>query len=166
MNHIGIDPGKDGAIVALTDRGVETIMIPLIGKEINLNALNQIIKRLACAGAHHFVLENVHTLPIMSAKSNFTFGSVFGMLQALLVANDCRFTLVTPKEWQKEMWQGIPKQTKPDGKRTDTKAMSLLAVSRLFPHQDLTKSERANKAHDGIVDALLIAEYSSRKFGK
>lgn len=166
MNHIGIDPGKDGAIVAQTDKGIEKIMIPLIGNEIDLHSLNHTIRRLSLSGGpHHFILENVHTLPIMSAKSNFTFGSVFGMLQALLVANNCKFTLVTPKEWQKEMWQGIPKQTKPGKKQTDTKAMSLLAANRLFPLQDLTKSDRASKAHDGIVDALLISEYCKRKFG-
>jgi hypothetical protein len=166
MNYIGIDPGKDGAIVAITEKGIEKIMIPLIGKEIDLHKLNYEIKRLSILGdGGHFVLENVHTLPIMSAKSNFTFGSVFGMLQALLVANDCKFTLVTPKEWQKEMWQGVPKQLKVGKKQVDTKAMSLLAANRLFPHLDLTKSERASKAHDGIVDALLMAEYCKRKFG-
>jgi hypothetical protein len=166
MNYIGIDPGKDGAIVAQTEKGIKKIMIPLIGKEIDLHKLNNEVKLLACYEGH-FVLENVHTLPIMSAKSNFTFGSVFGMLQAILVANDCKFTLVTPKEWQKEMWQGIPKQFKPGKKKqVDTKAMSLLAANRLFPHLDLTKSERSSKAHDGIVDALLMSEYCRRKFGK
>jgi len=41
--------------------------------------------------------------------------------------------------------------------------MALVAAKRLFPGQDFTLTERATKAHDGMVDALLMSEYGKRK---
>ena len=45
-----------------------------------------------------------------------------------------RIVLVTPKKWQKEMYEGI----KPN---PDKKVMSGLAAKRLFPRQDLRRTE-------------------------
>ena len=81
-------------------------------------------------------------------------------------------TFVQPKKWQ-SIWEGVPIQKVPTGKKnkkgepmykTDTKATSLLAVQRLFPNIDLRASERCKIPHDGIVDALLMAEYCRRNF--
>ena len=73
--------------------------------------------------------------------------------------------VITPQE--KELFEGIPKVLKKDGSgKVDTKAMALIAAKRLFPTTVLTKpdSKRATVPHNGIVDALLIAEYARRNF--
>jgi hypothetical protein len=62
------------------------------------------------------------------------------------------------------MHEGIPKITKQGLASTETKAMSLLAAKRLFPNEDLRATERCAKAHDGKVDALLLAEFCRRHF--
>lgn len=121
---------------------------------------------------------NIHVEPgpVYSDGAD-TFGFVAGAIQGIVVAAGYPHTLVQPKKWQKEIYQGIPEIRKPPvmikkGKMAgqmkkgnlDTKAMSLLAAKRLFPTLDLRASERCKKAHDGIVDALLIAEYGARQY--
>ena len=48
--------------------------------------------------------------------------------------------------------------------KTDTKATSLLACNRLFPNANLLRTERSKKAHEGLVDAYLIAYYGQHWF--
>jgi hypothetical protein len=169
MIRIGIDPGKNGFICKYVSNidyeSFKYDQIPLINKEVDLHTLNDIldIDHIAAKNNVHCVIEDVHAIFGSAAKATFNFGYVVGVLEALLVSHNIPYTKVKPKEWQKEMWQGIPLQKKPNG-RTDTKAMSLLAAKRLFPNEDLTATERSVKPHDGKVDALLLAEYCRRKF--
>jgi hypothetical protein len=170
MIKIGIDPGKNGFICIMDDISdigyieCRYYPIPVIGKEIDLKGLNIIFENPKLKmGNIHCVIEDVHAIFGSSAKATFSFGWIVGVLEAMLVAHQISYTKVKPKDWQKVMWEGIPKQKKPNG-RTDTKAMSLLAAKRLFPNEDLTATERSIKPHDGKIDALLLAEYCRRKF--
>lgn len=157
------DVGKDGAIVIFRDEKlVYKGVIPTIGNQIDLSGIRKILAKLDYSNTH-FVVEDVHAIFGASAKSTFNFGWSLGVLEGMLVGMGFPYTKVSPKEWQREMWQGIKPVYKP-GKLIDTKATSLLAAKRLFPNEDLRKSERAEKPHDGIVDALLMAEYCRRKF--
>jgi hypothetical protein len=164
--YLGIDPGKGSFICTIADDIVSFDKIPMIGTETDLKALNEIFSSYQIGFPKdniHAVLEDVHSIFGSSAKSNWEFGKINGMLEALLVANGIPYTKVQPKRWQKQMWEGIPIQTNADGK-TDTKATSLLAAQRLYPMVDLRKSERAKKPDHNKVDALLIAEYCRRNF--
>lgn len=157
------DVGKDGAIVVFRDEKlVYKGVIPTIGNQIDLLGIRKILAEIGC-GNNHFVVEDVHAIFGASAKSTFNFGWSLGVLEGMLVGMGFPYTKVAPKEWQKEMWQGV-KPVYKSGKSVDTKATSLLAAQRLFPNVDLRKSERAEKAHDGIVDAILMAEYCRRQF--
>jgi hypothetical protein len=168
MIRIGIDPGKNGFICIVEEFSSETVAnyityhpIPLINKEVDIRKLNECLS--FAGGDIHCVIEDVHAIFGSSAKATFNFGWIVGVLEALLVANGIPYTKVAPKVWQKEMWQGIPIQKKAN-KRTDTKAMSLLAAKRLFPNEDLTATERSVKPHDGKVDALLLCEFCRRNY--
>lgn len=110
-------------------------------------------------------MEDVHAIFGASAKSTFNFGWSLGIIEGVLSGMGIAYTKVAPKEWQREMWQGIrPVYKSGNSKAIDTKATSLLAAKRLFPNEDLRRSARATLPHDGIVDALLMAEYCRRKF--
>ena len=159
--NIGIDPGKSSFICRITDDIVCFDRIPMIGEEIDLRALNACF--LAIPKPSYAVIEDVHSVFGSSAKSNFEFGRVVGMLESFLVSSNIPYTKVQPKKWQSQMWIGVPIQTKADGKN-DTKATSLLSAQRIFPNVDLRKSERARIADHNKVDALLIAEYCRRNF--
>jgi len=175
MIYIGIDPGKDGGIAYIKANGkVSATTVPKIGTEVDLNAYTEILRKLKYSDEDvRVVLEDVHSIFGMSAKSNFEFGKNNGHIEGILVALGMPYSKVAPKTWQKVMWEGIKIEKINTGKKTkagkikyktDTKATSLKAVKRLFPDVDLRKSERATKPHDGKVDSLLLAEYGKRNF--
>ena len=119
------------------------------------------------------VIEDVHPLFGSSAKSTFAFGFNKGYLIGLLAANQIPYTLVAPKEWQKEMWgnadmvvtykEVVIKGKKVNKKEVNTKQTSINACKRLFPTLDLRKSERSKKVDDNKVDSILMSEYARRK---
>lgn len=166
----GMDVGGEGAIVSLNDKGevVDKYVVPKIGNVIDLHLLSKYIAM--CKGAK-VAIEDVHSIFGTSSKSNFKFGFASGAMEALLVAHSIPFERVAPKAWQKVAWQGVHIVSVPTGKRlksgvmqtkVDTKATSLLAAKRLFPTFDMRASDRCKIPHDGIVDALLMAEYARR----
>ncbi len=160
----GIDIGKDGAIVVIDGKGnlIRKTVTPKIGNELDYVEFSKFME-----GVDMCVIEEVHAIFGSSAKATFSFGQVFAAPQAICAAMKIPYSLVQPKIWQREMFEGIPamfRPKKPKQKKPtrDTKGMALLASSRLFPNLDLTPTERSKKPHDGIVDALLIAEYGRR----
>ena len=187
---VGIDPGKTGAI-AVMHKGkiVNKVPIPLIStKEIDnfdLNIIFRNIRTLADKVAAEngndllVIMEHVHSIFGAAAKANFQFGRVNGLLEGFIAAYGLKYILVAPKTWQKEMHAGIPVikipariVNKRDGtkvkkkEKVDIKKMSALAVQRLFPEVDCTTTPRSSKPHEGIVDAILMAEYGRRKYAK
>lgn len=175
MKYIGVDPGKSGAIVIINPSGdVSCSVTPVIGKEIDWSVFADLLRQEDC----HVFLEHVHAIYGSSANSTFVFGGCFEGAKAIIAALRLPFTLVQPKAWQKVMYQGVPEMRKPPvqiktGKRMgqfnkgklDTKKMSLVAVKRLFPHVSLFRTPRCTTEHNGIVDALLLAEYGRRLIG-
>lgn len=161
--RVAFDVGKDGGIVILGDEKlIFKGVMPRIGDRIDLPEIRNILA-IPDSYDYHVVVEDVHAIFGASAKSTFNFGWSLGILEGMLAGMGIAYTKVAPKVWQKEMWQDIPLVYK-SSKTVDTKSTSLLAAKRLFPNMDLRKSERATKPHDGIVDALLMAEYCRRKF--
>jgi len=188
--YVGIDVGSKGAISVISDDDVLSMTFPKIGKEYDLLRMNDIFKGLK-SGPVHVVIENVHKMQKEMSSGDWSMSRCKAFLEMGCVAHNIPFTLVHSRAWQKEMWQGVPKQIGTKGKykgKTDTKAMSLIAAKRLFPEADLRdmstyepkyyadnannrKLNRVGKEypckrgpHDGIVDALLMAEYCRRKF--
>ena len=157
----GIDVGKNGGIAIISDQGVQLHTIPKIGTKVDYIELNKIFTDLPkdCV----FCIEDVHSIYGSSAKSNFSFGEIKGILTGMVVSNGFRWELVQPKKWQKEVWTNGD-MVKKTNNRTDTKATSLLAAKRLFPDQTFLATKRSSKPHDGLFDAALIAEYCRRTY--
>jgi hypothetical protein len=173
--YIGIDLGKNGAIVTLNDQGeVSKRVTPLIGDELDILELNNYLCSLKTEykGQVFAGIEDLRAIFGSAAGATFTFGFVCGATEALLVANTIPFVKIRAKKWQAEVFEGIPEQRKPstykDGKEKrgslETKKMALLAQKRLFPSFDPTPTVRAKNPHDGIVDALCIAYYLSKNY--
>ena len=49
-----------------------------------------------------------------------------------------------------------------EASKVNTKKTSLACAKRLWPTDTFVKNERCKTAHDGIVDAMLIAEAARR----
>lgn len=179
MNIIGIDPGKKGAIAFLhSDSRKHTHIMPLIANEFDIRQFTVLLGGgyIADRSQYHFYIEKVHAIFGSAAGATFNFGHICGAIEGVVSTLGFAYTLVQPKTWQKVMYQGIPEIRKASikitkGKRAgtlmkgklNTKAMSLLAAKRLFPNVNLFASDKSKMPHDGIVDALLIAEYGRRQ---
>lgn len=180
--RIGADPGKLGGIVAIYEDGsIKKFPTPLVKKEINIHKFQELLMELAgeMDSAGNWVndvlvlIEDVHSLHLSGAKSNFQFGRALGILEAVVTCLGLPFVKIQPKTWQAVAFKGVPVQYKPGGKKklnkktgkeettqaVDNKAMAAIAVSRLFPGVSFLASERCSTPHDGMVDAALMAYF-------
>ena len=133
-------------------------VIPTLGKEYDIQSMQEILEEKIGENIVHVGIENVHAIQGRAgATSNFQFGLGKGILMGLVQALGHRYTLVNPKAWQKIAWEGVTKQK-------DTKQTSLIAAKRLFPGESFLATERSRVPHDGLVDAALIAYYCKIKF--
>lgn len=97
------------------------------------------------------VLEHVGAMPGQGVTSMFSFGENFGYLKGLLEAFEIPYELVRPQRWKKEF--GI-----------SGKNQSVEVCKRLFPGVSLRRTERCKKDHDGMAEALLMAEFARRHY--
>lgn len=166
--YIGIDNGLDGGIAALTDSGQIVLLAPLpvvkTGKtrRLDVTELAATIDRLQAKSELpiRVVVERPtkHSPGKMALCSTwFTYGQIEGMIE---VKRYPSIVMDSPLKWQKEFW-ARPKMAA--GQKFDTKAAALSVAKRLFPEQGFLASARCTKPHDGMVDAVLIAEYARRK---
>lgn len=180
MNILAIDPGKHGGICFFSDvLTPQLFSIPKVADEIDIRALVHILEHPLLFTQDTelltdtlVIIENVHALFGSSATATFSFGHVCGMLEGIINTIGYRYVKVSPKDWQKEMFQGIdpifkPKKSEKGRGSLETKKMAELACKRLFPNVDVYLTDngtKSKKVHDGLVDALLLAEYGRRKF--
>ena len=167
--YIGADPGKEGAFSAISDEGKIIQMIPMpINKgtgEMDVTLVVDFVcdaLRAYNADKIVFVEEDVHPLYMVSAKSTASLMKNKGMIEATFkmmllytFGFESAFIYIAPKTWQKLVWNHTDKVF--EGGKVNTKATSLNAFYRLFPGVSPLKNSRCTKAHDGMVDASLIA---------
>ena len=146
MTYIGIDPGKDGALAVIIDSGKASI-VPFDQDAYRL-VLRQFCMQARMAQTRA-VLEHVGAMPGQGVTSMFSFGENFGYIKGLLEAFEIPYELVRPQRWKKEF--GI-----------SGKNQSVEVCKRLFPGVSLRRTERCKKDHDGMAEALLMAEFARR----
>ena len=150
MIYIGIDPGKNGgiAIVSTLENKIEKIGVKCYSDEDLLSILKdaeEYIQKVC-------YLEKVHAMPKQGVSSTFNFGMNYGFIQGVLKAYGIPYELVTPQKWKKEF------------SCTSDKNTSIEVCKRLFPSVNLKATDRCKKDHDGMAEALLIAEYGRRHY--
>ena len=171
--YMGVDIGKSGALAIIYPDGeIKTFEMPKIKTELNYHQLNSIIRDMKNEAVSHLgkdayaVFEKLGVIFGSSKQTAFSMGNQAGAVEMSLIANQLPYTKVRAVDWQKAMFQGVEEITKPSktGKKPvrDTKAMALVAITRIFPELKLTFGTRATVPHDGLVDAVLLAEYARR----
>ena len=148
MIYIGIDPGKNGGIAVITD----TSYVVHSFSEDNLLNIMDIWEDAFNSVGVKCVLEKVNAMPGQGVVSMFNFGQNYGFIQGVLKAYGIPYELVTPQKWKKEF------------SCTSDKNTSIEVCKRLFPDVNLKATERCRKDHDGMAEALLIAEYGRRHY--
>lgn len=163
MNYIGIDPGLSGGIATIRNTGKgEAIVMPIIvnGKKRTLN--NSLLASMfyilyTDRSKSYAILEQQQPMPKQGVTSMFSIGYGFGVLKQCLVDFNISHEVVRAQIWQKEF--------SISGRKGNTKTQALRICQDLFPDINLLATERSKKPHEGIVDAMLIAEYARRKYG-
>jgi len=180
MRVVGVDPGKSGGLAVVSPTAAVAFPMPIVpatskkgrdeydiaGLRRELAGLQRSVEGL------HVVIENLRPFPMTFAKkrqpgqegapevshggtiANWNRGNSVGLFVGLCAGLGIPYTLVVPQAWQRAMLEG----TSP---AASTKQRSILAAQRLFPTVSLVPP-RCRKPHDGLADALLIAEWGRR----
>lgn len=170
--YISADPGKDGALACIDDssRLVGRTATPRIGTSgpVDLAAEYEFCRSLILNTEPTrivFVIEDVHALYGVSTSSTASLMENKGQLHGLFMGLSMTFQnssihFIAPKTWQKTVWTHADKVM--EASKVNTKKTSLACAKRLWPNDTFVKNERCKTAHDGIVDAMLIAEAARR----
>lgn len=151
--YIGIDPGLSGGIAIIRDQAVTTTPMPLAGGELDIAELANWLRRWDVAQGIA-VVEKAQSMPKQGIASAFNYGTGYGQVLGLLTALRIRTELVRPTEWKKVILAGTAKD----------KDAAIAYVRRAFPGVSLLASMKSTKMHDGMADALCLAEYGRRAY--
>lgn len=156
---VGIDPGMQGGICILSSEQNPRVMpMPLLGGEIDVKGVQRLLLDLGGMEFHPpqvvVSIEKAQAMPGQGVTSMFSYGKGFGALCAVVQCVGLRLELVTPQSWKKHVLAGTPKD----------KDAAVDYVTRAFPAVSLLASARSRKPHDGIADAVCIAEFGWRVY--
>jgi len=151
--YVGFDPGKTGALAAITEDGTCTTALPfpLSGdNELDITELTKWLKVLQEQGTVYAIIEKVHAMPGQGVTSMFSFGMTTGMLHGMLAALGIPRFLVSPQAWKKRILYDTAKD----------KNAAIEYCSRVYPYVSLLATPRSKKAHSGVADAVCIARHA------
>lgn len=156
---MGIDPGlKGGIAVIYSNRKPQAIPLPLKDGKLDLVKISQEIDRMLEYDLEFgyrptlVYVEDVHAMPGQGVTSMFNFGFGVGALHGILAAKDLDVGRVNPIRWKNRVLQN----------KTRDKTVAIAYCKDHFPEVHLIPAG-SRKDHDGMADALCIAEYA-RKF--
>ena len=144
MVYIGIDPGAKGGIAVVTKKSATTA--PYSDGELRrvLGEIHSCRMEAICC------LEKVGARPGQGVVSMFNFGKSYGYIKGVLEAYGIPYQEISPQRWKKEF--GLNSE----------KTRSVEVCQRMFPNVGLLATPRCKKLHDGMAEALLMAEYARR----
>ena len=160
--YLGIDPGKDGALVAINDDGAvagsfltSRDFTTTIGKSSKREYLaSRMSYAIKCLGGKHniklAVVEKQSARPGQGVSSTFSTGFGYGLWVGILAAHSIPFVEVRPKTWTSHILRDVP---------GEGKSRSVYAVMNRMPDLDLTPGLK-RKPHDGLADAGCLALYA------
>lgn len=143
---IGIDPGKNGGI-AYIDTEYSNVETEPYSDKILIDLCRDVrtCEKVICC------LEKVGSMPGQGVVSMFNFGHSVGYIKGVLESFRIPYQEISPQKWKQEF--GL----------SSKKADSTDVCSKLFPNVSLLATPKSKKPHDGMAEALLMAEYARRK---
>lgn len=148
MRAVGIDPGKEGAIVIIDDPGtlVAIADMPIAAGELDGRAFAELL--MDAQPISRVFIEKVHSMPKQGVASTWRFAQNYGGLIHVLQAGEIPFERVPPQKWKASFsLNGKPKDA----------ARAL--CSEMWPE---AASDFRLVKHGGRADAALIAEHGRR----
>ena len=147
-HYLGIDPGKNGGLCVLRFDGVPLEWDRMPAGKVRIADW---ISRVKAAYSHLIMLaELAQAMPKQGVTSCFRYGQHFASFEDAAIHLKIPYHEVRPAIWKKAM--GL----------SNDKMDSITACRRLFPAVDLIPPG-CRKEHDGLAEALLIAEWGRRQ---
>lgn len=144
--YLGIDPGLHGGIAYVAGHDAEAWPMPITGKDVDVAALRQLLLEIK---PHIAFVERAQPMPQQGGVSAYTIGRNYGIVLGVLLVHQVRTEEINASTWKRAM--GLSRD----------KGASISLASKLFPSVDLVPHGH-RKHHDGMAEALLIAEYGRR----
>lgn len=158
---LGIDPGLDGGLAFLdtADDRATVLIAPTLSHGKGGGRVFDVPSMFAMLTKEKLdliVIERVSAAPVagrvQGALSMFNFGCGFGLWLGLFAGLRLPHQLVSPQAWKAAILSGTKKD----------KAAAIEFAGRRYPAVSLRPTPRCKKPHDGLADALCLAEYARR----
>lgn len=158
MNVIGIDPGATGGIFAVDSKNKRALMLSCSSVDVEtVQAIEEAVEFLH-ESVDVVMLEKVHAFPGQGVSSVFTFGERFGVIKGAVIALSLKMATVHPKTWQKEFSISVSSDAgTPAQRKKQLKNKSYDTARSLYPSVEFKKDQ---------ADAVMLAEYALRRYGK
>ena len=121
----------------------------------------------ACPPISRCAVELVHAMPGQGVTSMFTFGQVCGVILGVLAALGHVPVRPTPQRWQKalgvQLTTDCPETDKAARRKLVKAKAARTAVALLGDQAHQLTLPRCRTVHEGLVDAVLIAEWLRRE---
>lgn len=169
---IGVDNGLNGGIAVLSMTGeiIATYVMPrgtgprgkgVEASVVDARAFSTIIGDHL--NASHIAIERPAGAQDVNAVQSMA--DSFATCRTVILCRGKELHALTAYDWQRSFWPAPPRAKKGEPKRPkfDTKRAAALAARTIWPGRVFLASPRCTVAHDGIVDACLIAEHLRRK---
>ena len=152
MIYVGIDPGLDGALAAITPTGLAVYDAPTYRdakgrRRYQIGMMANTLYQLTFRGPVAAVIEAVHAMPGQGVTSMFSMGYGLGLWHALLAAYAIPYIEVSPRRWKGFFVLDSYKDR------------SRECADGYFPGTDFFK----RKKDHGRAEAALMAEYGRRQ---
>lgn len=166
-DYLGIDPGLNGGFAVVSgDRIRYKMAMPTIsftkkeGKTKTDIDRDGVLSFLEIFPPHtHVVIEQQEAFRSQNIVSTCTTCKNYGILIMALFVAHMYITEVSSDVWHEHF--GIVSVKKGEG---TTKEQAAHIARELYPNADFRKTERSHIMHDGMVDAVLIADYCQSRF--
>lgn len=145
--YIGIDPGVEGGIAAIAGDEVRLWAMPKGG---GVTLIAQEIFTEMCFNESHAYMENVSARGGWSSQTYKALFRTFGWTEEVFTYNCSTFNFVQPVAWKSYF------------NLTSDKGLSIALSKKLYPQINLLRTPRCRNEHDGMAEALLIADYGRR----
>lgn len=159
---VGIDNGCNGAIVYLSKNEVKhMIMTPIKDRYISKNRTGNricpiaIYAFLSCLpkGTKVFIERPVGSKDLNAAKS---MSDSFATIRTVCEVLDMDWVQLSASDWQNKYWKGG------DSKTEATKVFNKKFPDLVDTFKVTQLGNKSKNLHDGLVDAILIADYGAK----
>lgn len=143
---MGVDPGIKGGWCRMEDGDVIVGVLPYVDSTLNMGEFLLLLRSLA---PDMVMVEAPLALPKMSHHGSLSFGRAVGQIEGIVVGSGTPMMSIHTKVWKSKILAGTDK----------SKEAAIRWVSSRYPSVRLVLPG-CRKPHDGIADAVCIAEYA------